>query len=389
MLAAEGTPCEGGTCDALGTCQPLGGCEGGACDGGFFYSPRHLDPAAIPAEAIYPARVIDCPVTVNTTSGVVDLCGAETPAASRVGSTTDGGYSLLAVRGLTIAASGTLRAEGDLPLVLVVFGDAEIAGAMEVDATEMGGAGSDIGCPAQSALAGGGMNGGGAGGSGALAGGAGGLGSSGDGAMAGLARGELTARPQGGCAGGRGASDHPTQFALGGAAGGMIQLSVAGRLEVSGRVSANGAGGAGGPVRNGGTGGAGGGSGGGVLLEAQDLAFTPSAVLAANGGAGGGGGLGGATAAAGAPGEAGRAGAARAEGGGGGSAISGGSGGRGGALEGPAESGEDEAALGAMGGGGGGGGAGSITVRAAGACTRAAGSVVSPAWTSAGSVACP
>ncbi|MCK5797365.1 MAG: thrombospondin type 3 repeat-containing protein [Deltaproteobacteria bacterium] len=171
----------------------------------------------------------------------------------------------------------------------------------------------------------------------------------------------------GGCGGGggggpdtRGSPDGHGGF--GGGGGGALQLTVNGTLNLSGILSAHGAGGDGGSA---GTGGGGGGSGGMVILEAITLTMQPGALVAANGGGGGGAGTK-KTATTppivddGDPGQDGQDNTSPANGGQG--TNFGGHGGDGGALQGSAEPGQESTKLGGNGGGGG-GSAGYIVVR--------------------------
>ncbi|HEY5936114.1 MAG TPA: hypothetical protein VIU61_15800 [Kofleriaceae bacterium] len=252
----------------------------------------------------------------DTTTGILTTGGIEVPLPERVATTLfdpgTGSVRVLAARSL--AVEGTLTVVGMPPLVILIDGDATISG-------ELRAAGGCAGAPMFDPSCGG--PGGGKGQSDAVAaalgcgpglvgyfnqfgsyeagGGGGGYGQSGrdsngnspgDGA-GGRSCGMAELVPLvGGRGGGAGGIDMVMQSRTGGrggGGGGAIQLTVSGKLEVSGRIDAGGAGGEDGHWNGqqlGNGGGGGGGSGGGLLLEAGSLAITGS--VTANGGAGGG-----------------------------------------------------------------------------------------------------
>ena len=178
---------------------------------------------------------------------------------------------------------------------------------------------------------------------------------------------------RGGCAGGDGASGLAgQQAALGGGAGGAVQLSVSGTLTIDGKVSANGGAGAGGVTFNAGGGGAG--SGGGILLEANLVRVMGNAKITAHGGGGGGGARDGDHGGGGEDGHDSDSSAAQGGAKGGGQAGNGGNGGAG-ANPGNAQDGTTSA------GGGGGAGTGRIHLRSILTCVTSGGRLVSPVAT--------
>lgn len=318
-------------------------------------------------------------VIIDTMAGSITIAG-ETVRIPGVGVNsgigfqyTDDGQSVFAVQGFTMGAGSSLRAQGDLPLLILSAGDIEIAGIIDVSAGcdldpsaktcggPGGGRGADYENPATGCGIGGkggfasppvSIGGGGGGGSGqaGAGGGDGGFGAFGGGGGEACAPSLVPLR--GGSGGGETGTD---SGGAGGGGGGAVQITsyTAIRLVSPAIIDA---GGSGGSVGIEGYGGGGGGGGGGILLEAPILSID-GAVLAANGGGGGGGA---------ASGEDGRRDADQAQGGGS-------TGGLGGAL-----SGAPTAGAAASGGGGGGGGAGLIRVHAPQANYSLTDSVTSP-----------
>lgn len=251
---------------------------------------------------------LDCgsDALINSTDppSVTGFCDAA-PDFAVVEQLGGGGQVLVVVMSsLSIDATSTLKLEGSRPIVLLVEGDATIAGA--IDASAQGnvpgpGGSNETVCGASTGLTGsaGAISGatdiGSGGGSGGGFGSAGSTGAaSGLGMAVPLVAGGVAAAPdpdlsplRGGCRGGLGGAKTAGVHASPGAGGGAMQLSVAGRLQLSGVINAGGGGG--GPGASNLAGGGGGGSGGAILVEADVLAIDPSAVIAANGGAGGGG----------------------------------------------------------------------------------------------------
>ncbi|MFZ5470562.1 MAG: hypothetical protein ACOZIN_14090 [Myxococcota bacterium] len=393
--ASPPTECHGG-----GVCQGDGGCNysvqagqpcsgGGLCtaDGGcgpraFSYAPSNFDPTAIAPSG--PLALPACQATFDSdTATFINLSGAGCPSTAPAVMVVDAGVGnivVLAAQALTIESVSSLNLVGNRAVVLAVYGDAVISGALLANSARLPlrrGAGTNRLCGAEPGENGTwNQSGGGGGGAGnRTAGGAGGsgTGSSSPGGAAGQARSALLPVPlRGGCAGGRGAANGGS-FVQGGAGGGALQLSVAGKLTVAGVVSSSAMGGNGSPGM--GAAGGGGGSGGTVFLEANELVLSSSARITSNGGAGGGG----------------------AENGSAGDGVDGttnsdvpavggtgqgrgGSGGQGGAGSSSPTNGADAASCGSCnaGGGGGGGAAGQIFLRSIAVDCTKAGALISP-----------
>jgi hypothetical protein len=351
----------------------------------FPYAPSNFDPEANAIESAASEDVVlDCGVSQfdSTSLGFSNWCQAAEPAAVVVEQSDDSEAVVLVMRSLRIAAGATLRLTGSRPVILAVFGEARVDGAIDAGARgTASGPGAERDCSNGS-----GENGDDSGSSIGLGAGGGGGGSfgtvGGDGGQGGdvssgtaqsAARGDAepadTLVPlRGGCAGGDGGDGSGGGTGgNGGGGGGAVQLSVAGLLEVNGVIGANGGGGAAGSSAL--SGGGGGGSGGAIALEAGTLEVSGAAVLSANAGAGGAGQSGSPTDAAGSAGADGSSGTAVAVGGSPeGSGGSGGDGAAGGASPEDGTPGGENATYG-YGGGGGGGGLGHIRVRGADACT--------------------
>ncbi len=342
--------------------------------------------ASWPTVPLAPLEINDS-VVLDTTTGAIHRLPDGDPIRGPGEGLVDGleflpaastGMATFRVGSLAIAAGGTLWLTGDSPLILVVDGDAVVAGVIELGA---GCAGSgnevDASCPGPGGGEGGGRtlrispaggcgpgtngvggasdseSGGGGGGHGSR-GGDGGATTTSGAAPAGGACGTAALEPlSGGSGGGAGGIDGTLRYGgRGGGGGGALQLSVAGTLEVSGTVDAAGGGGEAVPSTPGEDGGGGGGgSGGAILLEATRLIV--SGVVVANGGGGGSGFTG-------TDGERGRRAGSQANGGPGTGTGTGG--GRGGALAGTAQPGIDAGPNSDSGGGG--GAIGRIVVRA-------------------------
>lgn len=367
-----GLACDGGTCNALGQCQPA------APTPVYPYTPSNFAEADVASVDAGP-WVVSCLTTVATQladGGVQVTSGCAEATPPHVIVTQAGGLeaAVLVTQDFTLAASGTLRAEGARPLIIAVKGTATLAGLVDVDGDNAAGnaAGAGRGCNGGTGGAGatagrGGGGGGGAFGANASAGGTGGDGTAAGGG--GTSVGNATLVPlRGGCAGGAGGG---ATTAAGGRGGGALQVSAAGALTVSGILSAGGAGGRGAGLAS--RGGGGGGSGGAILLEGTTLTVGSGAVLAANGGEGGeGSGAGGLDPNAGRNGVTGPRSTAPAAGGAGAS-YCGGDSGRGGARAGISQAGV-QGGLNAFcfdngGGGGGGGSVGRIRLNASTGCT--------------------
>ncbi len=257
----------------------------------------NFDPTQTPPPAASDV-VLDCAAQFDSSANARTLdqwCGATAPAVWEVMLSNGESAVVLAMTGFTISATGSLHLSGDVPVILAVYGDAQLYGPLDANADQAGpDAGSNAtdcgnGGPGED-RAGGGSGGGGGGGFGED-GATGGDGDSGDGSggTLGAAPGGNLEPLRGGCAGGPGGpgDSGTTRVAVGGAGGGALQLSVAGTCTLGSLVAANGGGGA--AVDSDHSGGGGGGSGGGVLVQAATLLLTGSAAVVANGGGGGGG----------------------------------------------------------------------------------------------------
>lgn len=203
------------------------------------------------------------------------------------------GLGVFVFGSLELPSNARVEVAGRRALVLLVGGDATIAGTIDVSSDGQaggpgGGNGGDFESPGEGPGGGGGgtsntWDGDDSGGGGGGFGSAGGIGGRGAGSP-GVAHGQERLEPLIGGSGGGGGGDD--DGGVGGGGGGAIQISCGGALVVSGTIDAGGGGGGGG---RGATidagGGGGGGSGGAILLEARTV--TVSGALAANGGAGG------------------------------------------------------------------------------------------------------
>ncbi len=384
------TPCHAwnSTCSVQGDCNwaPTTGasCDAGmgapgTCVGGFVcevvppslfpFIPSNFTQAQLPDAGASLTVTSNATIDTSTFPPTVSAGSLTLPPSAEVG-----GAVLFRVDALTVNVGVTLTLEGARPVIFAVVGDAGIAG--DIDARNGTGvsASCGVGGPGTDMGSGGGYKGGGGGGFGAD-GGVGGGAASGRGA-GGVTNGNEALTPlRAGCAGGSSAGGGSA-----GEAGGAVQLSVAGSLDVTGRIGAAGRGGRG--AATSGRGGGGGGSGGGVLLEANVLSLSASARITANGG-GGGEGSGGS---AGENGEAGRLDGSAVALGGDSFSMNGGNGGTGGAGTTAAANGLG-GSNGGDGSGGGGGAVGRIRFNVA-TCTRAATAAVSPPATFGSAASC-
>jgi hypothetical protein len=277
----------------------------GACSR-FPYVPSNFDPDLIAATGTGPGTDlhITCgtlanPIVCDTSiPGCLPPAGCTHPPLTDVRIINQGGVEILIlpVRNFIMDPGTAVKIRGSRPLLLAVYGNATVHGALLADADmEVAGAGGNrAACePSQKGGDGpftGGEGGGGGGGGFGTVGGAGG--NNFEGISGGRSGGTLSstlAPLVGGCQGGQGGGNG--SGGLGGAGGGALQLSVAGTLRVDGTLSVSGGGGRGGsPTNSGGAnnegGGGGGGSGGGLLLEAFRLELVNGARLTANGGSG-------------------------------------------------------------------------------------------------------
>jgi hypothetical protein len=365
-------------CGTQGICT-----QDGNCVPDFQCTPANLGGATPPP--ISPAVLLSCGVTeidtgTSSTPKLTNWCG-QLPGFGQV-TQSDGRTALLAaMSGFVLDAGSTLRVTGAQPLILLVYGNADVAGTLFAGANGPdGGAASSAACSVGiggngtiSDRAGGGGGGGGFGVNGA--GGGAPAGTGGAAGSRGQAEGAAALAPlRAGCRGGEGASSSGSY----GEGGGAVEVACSGLLRVEGTIASPGGGGAGG---RGGQqqGGGGGGSGGAILLDAQSLIVAAGAAVTANGGGGGGGGgsvLPGSDANDGLPSSP-----ANARGGQG-NGVDSGDGGVGGALAGPSTSGAAGINAGPFfGGGGGGGGApGRIYVHScSGSCVLSSSATLSPA----------
>lgn len=378
-----------GTClpDAGCGYPPKGavGCDGGTCSNGeciitFPWAPSNGLAPSLPGTAIVPKVTLGCGVSTFDSDTLMfgNWCSQPRPIPRIINRL--GLQNLVVLPMLGLDLQDELRLTGSKPVILAVFGDAIISGELNASAI---GRGHGPGAPSDNCLAQGApgsafiFSSGGGGGAGFAQ-----VGTRG-GSIAlfpftgGLGGGLYLVQPnvvlRGGCAGGDGAASmNGLQAALGGGAGGAVQLSVSGRLTIDGKLSVNGGGGAGGVTFN--AGGGGGGSAGGLVLEASLLELKGNTKLTAHGGGGGGGARDGDDGSSGEDGHDNDASVAQGGAKGGGAA---GKGGNGGAATAPsaAEDGTTSAA------GGGGAGTGRIHLRSIAPCIVDNGRLVSPAPT--------
>lgn len=409
-----GQPVHGGVCDG-----GKGVCEMGAClpSAEFSFQPSHVDTTAAGLK-VHPAMTLACAATVDTNSPNQNLCGNAVEGVTKLQPGDGPTIYVLAVRGLTITSGGSLRAVGQHPLVVLVFGDARIDGSIDVSSATLvsgqtitleSGPGANLDCAAATGSAAvfhpcsSGMcrfwtGGGGAGH--VMTGGRGAaLGTNPDSLLVhkpaspgGMPRGAEDVHPLlGGCKGGSGGTIGGLR-GTGGNGGGAIALAVAGTLEVDGLIHAGGAGGLGGDAVGTSayfesTGGGGGGSGGAIVLEAEAIRLGAAGRLVAAGGAGGAGaGSNQTTAVFGASGQNGRTDGQPAAGGG--SPGGWGTGGSGGTHLPPGD-GLKGYFMHGRGSGGGGGSAGRIRIHAQSSCSRAAEALISPAAMYGGAACAP
>ncbi|QRK10161.1 hypothetical protein JQX13_08715 [Archangium violaceum] len=395
----------GGSCAADGSCQftvdttkvgkvcheagNTGTClQDGTCQWFRYAVTNNFNPADIATHNTLEDLNIACSATFDSTARTwtTSGCSFVTPTPT----TTSADYVVIPVRNLNVNAP--LRVVGSRPVILAVYGDAtlnnEIRANSVLSETQVG-AGSGVRCDGRTGAQGfvTGDDGSGSGGGGfATKGGDGGTNE--DGVTGGWGGGVAASGFSpllGGCQGGDGVGPNPTTPGVGGAGGGSLQLSVAGRLTLRNVVTVSGAGGKGGTAANSKTAsGGGGGSGGMLVLEADQVVVEAPAILTANGGGGGeGASIFGSTSYNGRNGSDGStSGNTRALGGAGGGDY-GGDGGQGaaGALS-PTNGGNGRGDYGA--GGGGGGAAGRILLRGVTSCSVDAVSLISPAYTKDG-----
>lgn len=288
-----------GSCDGDGGCQYMptnagaqcrttGVCNGaGSCNLPFPYTPSNVTLAQIP-NTPPDVTVFNCGQTTIDTSTlpptVTNWCKTGLPdfGAALVSQSGEQPIMVMAFKAFQVDATSSVLVKGTRGALIVVTGDATVAGPIKAEAGFRACAGGSGGNGASDL---GGNGGAGGAGFGSI----GGAGAKSGGGSAGGAGGTTNGDPllvplRGGCSGGTGGGNN-RMIAVG---GGALQISVGGTLTVSGQISAPGTGGLGAPgtalVVNGGNGA---GSGGAILLEATIITLTDTASLTANGGSGG------------------------------------------------------------------------------------------------------
>ncbi|WP_304608633.1 putative metal-binding motif-containing protein [Hyalangium versicolor] len=271
-----------------GVCRNDGVCSS------FPYIPSNFDPDAI-AET---DRMLDVHITCGTPTDPVifdsGTFGGSAPAGCSFPQMPTprviGDYTVMPIRNLTIDAGKALKLRGSRPVILAVYGNATLSGALLADADmDVPGAGGNrTNCGTQAGGTGGFASGEGSGGGGGGFGTAGAAGGRNDantaGGTGGTAGVSMLVPLVGGCPGGIGGG---INGGAGGAGGGALQVAVAGKLQVDNWVSVSGGGSRGGKGSTGNApAGGGGGSGGGLVLEAFQLELTAQARITANGGSG-------------------------------------------------------------------------------------------------------
>ncbi len=264
----------------------------------FQFEPKYIDPCTPPPPVPLVNITIANTASIDTANGVISG-GVTAPPSSVVD-----GVRVVWTRNFTIASGITLRAYGDLPLLVIATEKIHILGTVDVSTTAFSkGAGADpavcatttAGGPGEQCTTFGGSGGGGGGfGFSGSPGGEGGDGNTctaTDGKPGGKGGLPLSTPPpalRGGCRGGDGAISAMAQSMPGvaGAGGGAVGFIAGNSIVVDGTIHAGGGGGFFGTER---AGGGGGGSGGMIFLEAPDVELVATSLLAANGGGGGGG----------------------------------------------------------------------------------------------------
>lgn len=280
-----------GSADCVDACpgNPLGSVAASGCGLGF--APANVQLAQLQPQNAAATTMIDCAAELDTsgTPSFTTWCSGTRPPIAVQSQTNGPELAVVTMRALDLRAAGRLTIRGTRPAVLLVFGDATVAGVIDASASgsTAGGGGDDAGCGSSrgesvtTCAAGSDETGGGGGGGFGTAGGRGGDGDDCSGGDGGVTRGLPSLVPLlGGCPGGAAGACSGR-----GAGGGAFQLSVGGTLTLSGSLRANGGAG---PARCSGTyiGAGGGGSGGAIRVEALGLVTTGSSVQV-NGGKGG------------------------------------------------------------------------------------------------------
>lgn len=285
-----------------------GRCRSDGICGVFRFRPSNFDPDVIAPQDPVLDLVIACGTPSNPVVFDSDTLEWTLPQGCKLQNKpvahviSSGGASVVVVPmlSLTIEIEHALKLIGKLPVILAVYGDVTLNGALlaDADGKAPGAGGNREGCDAQvggdgafvsgTARRGGGGGGGGFGQVGAAGGNATQMDTGG---RAGSSASGMLVPLVGGCQGGTGGARAGTgKGGMGGAGGGALQLAVAGTLRVNHAISVSGGGGQGGKGSSTGgenaEGGGGGGSGGGVLIEATRLQLTSLARITANGGSG-------------------------------------------------------------------------------------------------------
>ncbi|MHB8879471.1 MAG: MopE-related protein, partial [Myxococcaceae bacterium] len=127
-LLPTGAPCDAGVCTTAGACVVAGS---------FLYAPSNFDPAGI--GPIGGAVTLGCLAVFDSTPDAATAfpvwCAGE-PQPQPVTIVQDAGPDavLLAMRGLTVTADGGLQLIGSRPVILAVYGDADVSGHLRADA---------------------------------------------------------------------------------------------------------------------------------------------------------------------------------------------------------------------------------------------------------------
>ncbi len=218
--------------------------------------------------------------TIDTSPASCTSLGGEVAAQAN-------GPDLCVLSGMGVTLTGTYRAQGSLPLVIVSTGDLDVINTAYLDVSSFitvpPGAGSRDCVPSSAAGSDNNGGGGGAGGSFGTSGGIGGRGPMAPGKGATPGGTESPTRLAGGCSGSNGGN---ASGGAPGAGGGAVYLVAAGTLTIAGTIDASGEGGRG--AASGKNGGGGGGAGGMIALYGKTaITIDPAAKIFANGAGGG------------------------------------------------------------------------------------------------------
>ena len=289
--------------DGFGCVLGTGGIPTSCSTPTFAYTPSSLTSTQLSGISATAVVNLNCAGTVTYSGGSWSgaTCSQTLPAPQTIAQSGGPSIDVLAFRSLAVASGVTVNFAGTNAVMILVFGDATIAGSLHADgatgvtsSSTAGASGAGGGASCSGSTGGTGSAGHTSGGGGAGAKTAGGVGAGGVGGTGGTAGNVFSSTAlRGGCAGG--ASGDWACTSSGGGGGGALQISVAGTLTVTGTITANGgAGGNGncasagvlpGPNHTYGGGGGGGGSGGIVRLEG--VTVSNSGTISVNGGSGG------------------------------------------------------------------------------------------------------